>query len=132
MPLDRTVVVINKCDMPAAFDQSDLGLPPGFEPLALSALTGQGLERLEAAITDRLIGDAAASELWISHERHVAALESVAGHLQAAAVWADEGDLDLVALELQDALGALAGMTGRHDVTDETLASIFASFCVGK
>ncbi len=129
---DRTLVVINKRDMPAAFDVADLPLANGARSLELSALTGEGLARLQEAITEKLVGDAAGTELWITHERHVAALESVRGHLEAAEGLAQAGDLDLVALELQDALGALAEMTGRRDVTDETLASIFASFCVGK
>lgn len=132
MPHDRTLIVINKRDQPAAFGTAELPLPPGTKPLELSALTGDGLAELERAIAEKLIGDAAATELWITHERHVAALESVADHLAAARQLADDGDLDLVALELQDALGALADMTGRHDVTDETLAAIFANFCVGK
>jgi len=132
MPAERTLVVINKRDRPAAFDAAKLPLPPGARPLELSALTGTGLAELLRAITEKLIGDAAGTELWITQERHVAALEAVAAHLSAAQERANEGDLDLVALELQDALGALGRMTGRQDVTDETLAAIFANFCVGK
>ena len=132
MPAERTLVVINKRDRPAAFDAASLPLPPGARPLELSALTGTGLAELQRAITEKLIGDAAGTELWITQERHVAALEAVAAHLSAAQERANEGDLDLVALELQDALGALGRMTGRQDVTDETLAAIFANFCVGK
>ncbi len=128
----RTVVVVNKRDKPAAFDAGELGLAEGVAVLELSALTGAGLQELERVITDALLGDAATTELWITHERHVAALEAANEHVSAARLQAEAGDLDLVALELQDALTALAAMTGRHDVAEETLASIFASFCVGK
>ena len=39
---------------------------------------------------------------------------------------------DVAALELLEALNALAAVTGRDGVGEETLASIFANFCVGK
>lgn len=132
IPPERTLVVLNKRDRPAAFAAADLPLPPGTQPLELSALTGHGLAELESAIAAELVGDAASTELWITHERHVAALESVAANLRASLELAAHGALDLVSLELQDALGALATMTGRHAVTEEALAAIFAQFCVGK
>ncbi len=132
MPPTRTLVVVNKRDRPQAFNSADLPLRGGVHALEVSALTGQGLDELQNAITDALIGDSAATELWITHERHVAALESVAAHVGSALELASQDDLDLVALELQDALTALATITGRHDVGNETLAAIFANFCVGK
>lgn len=132
MPPTRTLVVLNKRDRPAAFSSADLTLPEGVLVLELSALTGEGLPELQEAIADALIGDAAATELWITHERHVTALEGVGAHLGAAQELAAQGDLDLVSLELHDALNVLAAITGRHDVAHETLAAIFANFCVGK
>lgn len=132
LPEERTLVVVNKRDHPPAFPVSSV--PVGRRPAAIevSALTGQGLTELQQAVTLALIGDAAGSELWITQERHVAALEAVERHVRAARELADSDDLGLVALELQDALSALASLTGRHDVPEETLASIFERFCVGK
>ncbi len=132
VPQERTLVVVNKSDQPAAFDLAVVRDATGAEPLLLSALTGAGLTDLEAAVVRELIGDAAAAELWITQERHVAALQSVQTHVTAAQAQAADDQLDLVALELQDALAALGEMTGRVDVAEETLSAIFARFCVGK
>lgn len=132
LPAERTLVVVNKADKPLAFSVSNLPVGERSEPLLVSALTGQGLPELQRAVTSALVGDAANTELWITQERHVAALEAASIHVKAAAALAAGGDMGLVSLELQDALSALATMTGRHDVSEETLASIFERFCVGK
>lgn len=132
LPTDRTLYVINKIDQPPAFDPHELKLPGSRPALRLSAITGQGVPELKTAIQEELVGDAAGTELWITQERHVAALTSVRTHLEAAQQRTAQGDLDLAALDLHDALGALSTMTGRHDVAEETLASIFGRFCVGK
>jgi tRNA modification GTPase len=39
---------------------------------------------------------------------------------------------DLAALDLEQALRALAEITGRGEIAEETLEHIFANFCVGK
>ena len=132
LPAERTLFVVSKRDKPAAFPERALELPGGARPHAVSALTGEGLDALEEAIAATLLGDAAGTELWITQERHVAALSAVEGHLERALGLAASGELDLVSLELQDALTALGQMTGRHHVAEEALASIFAAFCVGK
>ncbi|HRP47336.1 MAG TPA: tRNA uridine-5-carboxymethylaminomethyl(34) synthesis GTPase MnmE, partial [Trueperaceae bacterium] len=72
------------------------------------------------------------AEVWIGNERHVAALTAALAATERAAQQSELGGHDLAALDLQDALQALGAVTGRESVTDETLASIFARFCVGK
>lgn len=49
-------------------------------------------------------------------------------HLERAKAAPD----DLAALDLEDALKTLGELTGRGEVAEETLAHIFANFCVGK
>lgn len=133
LPRQRTLVAVNKRDRPAAFDHvSELPGGYGAAALSISALTGMGLEELKERVAAELVGDAANTELWITQERHVAALERVRESLGAARQRAAESELDMAALDLQEALSALGAMTGRSDVAEETLASIFARFCVGK
>ncbi len=132
MPAERTIFVLTKSDRPAVVTAANLGAPAGAEVVAVSALTGAGLEELKEAVAAALLGDAAGTELWLTQERHVAALEAVERHLVAALGQADTEELDLASLELQDALGALSDVTGRHGIAEEALASIFANFCVGK
>ncbi len=133
LPPQRTLVLLSKTDLPPAWGSQELPLPVGAPaPLSISSFSGAGLEQLKEAIAAALLGDAASSELWVTQERHVAALEAAEQHTVAALSLSGSGELDLVSLELQDALTALAALTGRGDVADETLAAIFANFCVGK
>src|SRR5690606_30761942 len=121
-----TVVVASKSDLPPAWEPSDLG--DGHVVTKVSSVTGTGLGALRRVLTDRLVGAAAGSELWVGNERHVQALRRARQSVSAAL---DAGD-ELAALDLQDALGHLAAITGRDGVAEETLARIFARFCVGK
>ena len=119
----RTLLVASKTDLPKVWaDTFDAPLYP------VSTLTGAGLGALTAAVKDKLVGDAGGSELWISNERHVAALERTRALLERARNAPD----DLAALDLEDALRTLAEITGRGDIAEETLEHIFANFCVGK
>jgi len=120
----RTLIVASKADLAPAWDAGAL-TPPA---LPVSARTGAGLATLGTRLRERLLGDASGSELWISNERHAQALRAVASHLAGAR----DASPDVASLELQDALDALGRITGRTDVAEETLAAIFANFCVGK
>ncbi len=124
----HSVVVASKADLPAAWEPEALELEPSVPVVAVSSRTGAGLADLRETLADQLVGDAAGAELWVGNERHVSALRSARAALAAAQGASEE----LAALELQDALAALAAITGREGVVDETLASIFARFCVGK
>jgi tRNA modification GTPase len=66
--------------------------------------------------------------LWITHERHADAL----ARAETALARAEEAPEDLMAMDLQEALGTLAALTGRGEVAEEALAHVFANFCVGK
>lgn len=122
----ESVVVASKADLPPAWEAG--ALEEGLVAIAVSSVTGEGLDALRSALTDRLIGSAAGAELWVGNERHVQALRRARRSVEAARGASDE----LAALDLQDALGHLATITGREGVAEETLASIFARFCVGK
>lgn len=119
---ERTLVVANKCDLPASW----LELPVPF--LGVSARSGEGMEALKAAVRDRLLGDAGAAELWLLNERHAEALERV----RELALQALHAPDDLAALDLEEALRVLAELTGRGAIAEATLEHIFANFCVGK
>ena len=122
----RTLVLASKADLPAAWPDAELGADDA--PLAVSATTGAGLAAVRAEAEARLLGDAAGSELWITHERHADALARTETALARAA----SAPEDLMAMDLQEALGTLASLTGRGEVAEEALAHVFANFCVGK
>lgn len=120
---ERSLMVASKSDL----GKHEFHTFP-LDVLDVSTVTNDGLEALKDAIAEKLIGDAGASELWLSNERHAEALENVKDLLERAK---DAPD-DLASLDLEDALRNLAEITGRGDIAEETLEHIFANFCVGK
>lgn len=105
--------------------------PADGESLVVSARTGLGLDALHARLR-ALAGAGDASEgAFTARARHVAALRSAAGELEAALAACDSEALELAAESLRaahDALGAITGKVG----ADALLGHIFASFCIGK
>jgi tRNA modification GTPase len=104
------------------------------ELLPVSALTGQGLDSLRAAVRQRLeSGDRQRGELLSSTlARCQASLAAAEDALQYARDLASASDGDeLISLELRrglDALGEIAGVI----YTDDLLDRIFSRFCIGK
>lgn len=121
---ERTVWVASKADRPRVWDASDLGAPVR----AVSSATGAGLDALRRELETRLEGDAAGEEAWVTSERQADALREAV----AALARVPGAPADLQGLDLETALRALARITGRGDVAEETLAEVFARFCVGK
>ena len=111
------------------------GQPPGDVPgnaLAVSALTGKGLDALHDRLRALAAGDASASEgAFTARARHVDALRRAAeGLVQARGELARES-LDLAAEALRQSHDALGEITGRVRA-DDLLGHIFSSFCIGK
>jgi tRNA modification GTPase len=128
--LDRSAILAwNRVDLvPGA------QLPPhpaGGEALAISALTGAGLDRLAAAIEARAaaaLGGQAREPAIITRARHREALEAARRGIARAR---EAGAPELLAEELRAAGEALGRITGRSGVED-MLDVLFSSFCIGK
>ena len=107
----------------------------GVEGLAVSAFTGEGLDRLRQAAADRVFGDRMALgdlEPALSTDRQRIALARARAELtQAASFLAPGGDPVLVSHHVREATLALDELLGAIDV-EEVLAEVFAGFCVGK
>jgi tRNA modification GTPase len=125
-PLVDVVTKIDLVNRPTA-------RPP--DRLAVSAMTGEGLEALKRRLAEvafgRLLqlGDV---EPVVTRARHRAALEHALGDLEA--FWAArEGGVDAAAAatHLRAAVGALDDLIGVV-TPDHVLERVFASFCVGK
>jgi len=120
----RTVWVASKADRPRAWRDEELGVAAR----PVSSLSGVGLDDLRADLEARLLGDAAGEEVWVTSERVVDALREAIAALDRV----PGAPQDLQGLDLETALRALARITGRGDVAEDTLAEVFARFCVGK
>ncbi|PKQ06540.1 MAG: tRNA uridine-5-carboxymethylaminomethyl(34) synthesis GTPase MnmE [Alphaproteobacteria bacterium HGW-Alphaproteobacteria-12] len=121
---DDDITVMNKIDL-------DATVPPG--AIGVSALTGAGLDRLEAALAERvgLVYEHREHPV-ITRARHREGLgECAAALVRAQAALRAGRDAELVAEDLRLAVRALGRMTGRVDVED-LLDVIFRDFCIGK
>lgn len=110
-----------------------IDLRPGFVApagaVAVSAKTGEGMDRLRRAILAAAGWTSTGESTFLARERHLRALELARTHLEAAA--ALDARPELFAEELRLAQEALAGITGEF-TADDLLGEIFARFCIGK
>jgi tRNA modification GTPase len=125
------VVVRNKADLPAVWSQEEVGAGS----LAVSAATGEGIDRLRHAIVEALT---ASEELRdppaISNARHIALLETARVHVERVSEAAAAGigtPEEFLLTDLQQARAALEEITGRR-TTEDLLRHIFERFCIGK
>ncbi|MHB0876324.1 MAG: tRNA modification GTPase, partial [Anaerolineae bacterium] len=126
----QVLTVWNKCDL--ATPDSPSPLDRGGQ-VRVSALTGQGLGELEAALLQGVLGQGAGDAGGdITSERQRNAVERALDSLQRA-VEAGEAHVpaDLIAIDIREAIAALGEVTG-ETVDEDLLAMVFASFCVGK
>lgn len=116
--------VLNKVDLGAVVPDGVIGI---------SALTGQGIDALEAALAERVGSTYEAREHpVITRARHREGLSDCAASLARAEAALKAGrDAELVAEDLRLAVRALGRLTGRVDVED-LLDVIFRDFCIGK
>ncbi|MCL1635989.1 tRNA uridine-5-carboxymethylaminomethyl(34) synthesis GTPase MnmE [Luteimonas sp. SX5] len=99
--------------------------------LRVSARTGEGLDRLHAALRDYATGGQAGDGAFTARARHVEALRRAQDHAAIAERELAAEALDLAAERLRLAHEALGEITGRITPND-LLGHIFASFCIGK
>lgn len=106
--------------------KADLGATSG---LAVSGLSGAGIEALTAAIIER--GRFQTADTVIAHERHLEAVRGARMALERAVEALEVAPLDVVAGEVGLALAQLGGLMGL-DHSKERLDALFARFCIGK
>ena len=119
------LTIANKCDAASARIPS--------EALSVSALTGDGIEALYAAMKESVLpGESSpeASEIAVA-ARHADLLQQAAAHLETALPRLEAGDWELLAFDLREAIAALRRITG-ETVPYDVLDTIFSTFCIGK
>ncbi|HVE84845.1 MAG TPA: tRNA uridine-5-carboxymethylaminomethyl(34) synthesis GTPase MnmE [Myxococcales bacterium] len=99
--------------------------------LAVSGQTGEGVEALQQAVRQRLLGDGVAVGVLAASERQVEAIRRASEALQRAAAAVEASTLEVVSGELGLALEALGQVTG-ESATQALLDEVFRRFCIGK
>jgi len=120
-PGPNTLLVANKIDL-----ASGARLPPG--AAAVSALTGDGVAALVAALTARIAAEYRVATPLLTRARHREALEAAREALRRSL---SAPLAELRAEDLRLAWRSLGRITGHVDVED-LLDVIFADFCIGK
>lgn len=126
------VVAVNKSDLGTRDDvRSRLEGLPGV--VHLSALTGEGLEDLSAAILRPFAAvDADTVGLLITDSRHHdLLLRAISSLEESGRLLKDNASEELVLVGLLNALKLLGEITG-ETTADDILGQIFSTFCIGK
>lgn len=129
----KTILVLNKSDLPRVVE-----LPACFDgmiSIPISASSGSGVDDLRERVRTTFLHETALDSrefVAISRARHRDALVSAEAVLQKFRDGLLLGlGLDLLAIDLRDALSAIGSVTG-ETTCDEVLDAIFSSFCIGK
>jgi tRNA modification GTPase len=124
----RTIVVESKHDL-----DPQRKSPEGV--ISLSTVTGEGFETLCKRIVNLLMADIPQTgddSLVIQNDRQKENLQRCIESLEAARMALSvDLPLDIISMDIQEALEALGELTGEV-TTDDILDRIFGSFCVGK
>lgn len=132
-----TLKISEKTPVINVWNKSDL-VTPTVRQMApagvlISAKSGEGLETLRQQLLKTVGWQAAPEGVFMARERHVRALDKVAGQLKVAAqqMVARQPALDLLAEDLRQAQLHLSEITGAFS-SDDLLGEIFSRFCIGK
>jgi tRNA modification GTPase len=123
------LLVVNKRDLAPAWAADALG----GAVVAVSALTGEGMDALRAALLSAIRGTESPRDVpAVTNLRHLDLLARAREALVRAATAAADGvPEEFVLADLNEARGLLEEMTGAR-TADDLLTSIFAKFCIGK
>lgn len=132
---DRTLLAKLESQRPLLVgNKSDLGICANGDFLAVSAVTGEGLEQLRQAILKRLApeGLAAPESGSITSIRHEALLREASEALHNARRAVEfQIPHEMLLLDLYAALRPIDAVTGAT-TADDILNRIFSTFCIGK
>jgi tRNA modification GTPase len=128
----HALLIANKTDLAPDAVQVLAETPKVFKT---SAITGEGIDALRAAILEQVSGRSARGEHetgFLTNIRHRRLVEESLGSLEAASHAVKRSiPHEMIMLDLYGALRPLDAITG-ETTTDDILNLIFSSFCIGK
>jgi tRNA modification GTPase len=129
----RGLVIANKTDL--APHAVEILADSPIKAFKTSAITGEGIDALRAAILEQVSGRSARGEHetgFLTNIRHRRLVEESLGCLEAATHAVKRSiPHEMIMLDLYGALRPLDAITG-ETTTDDILNLIFSSFCIGK
>jgi len=131
----KAVIVLNKCDLPAAFSLQDIKHLAGTCPVVeISALAVNELGLLEdtmlECVLDGQLQDTSA--VLLTNARHEQSLRKAVKVLdRSLSSIENAAPLELVSDDVKTAIIALDAVTGK-DVDADVIDAVFSRFCIGK
>lgn len=134
VPQTKTVLVVNKSDLPPALEAGALDRWAERPRVAVSAKHGAGVDDLKALIARTVWGGRVGRTdgVLVTNVRHKLALARAREATEAAAAAAEGGlSEEFSAADLREALDALGEIVG-ITLTQDVINHIFERFCIGK
>ena len=130
---EKVIGILNKIDMEKKLDITNLTKVKKW--IEISALENIGIDTLENEIHNFILSENiedSSEKLIITNIRHKSALEKTKKSIENIFETIDMGyPMDLIAVDLNDALDSLSEVTGEIS-SEDLLDHIFSNFCVGK
>ena len=130
----KTIVLLNKSDLPQVISPGDLEQMGTWPVLSISAGNRQGVEILEAQIRKMFFAGELEfnDQVYITNARHKNALEKARDSLEMVENSIAAGmPEDFFSIDLMDAYVALGTILG-ESVGEDLVNEIFSKFCTGK
>ncbi|MFZ5597868.1 MAG: tRNA uridine-5-carboxymethylaminomethyl(34) synthesis GTPase MnmE [Bacillota bacterium] len=128
---EKTLLIINKKDLA---EKAVIGDEWNLNRVEISALLGEGLERLEKKIEEIATGGKTglSDSIMVSNLRHEEVLNRARKHMEDFVASLKGGvPADLLSIDIRNSWEALGEITG-STVTEDLLDRIFNDFCIGK
>lgn len=131
----KVLHIYNKSDLIDEDDQASLKDHLSDNQIVLSVKREEGLQTLKHKMVEMAVGSDSVvrkDDPIISNVRHISLLKQVRQNLESALESMAMGmSVDIVAIDLKDALDNLRKITGQS-LGDDIIDQIFANFCLGK
>lgn len=126
----RIIRVINKIDLSGR--EPGIAKEAEIPTVAISTLTGEGLDQLQQLITDAALLSSTTNSRFSARHRHVTALnEAKAALVTSLSNFKSHNAAELLSEDLKNVQARLDELTGVI-TSDDILGQIFSSFCIGK
>jgi tRNA modification GTPase len=131
----KVIVLINKTDLRIKLEIEEIQRAFAGHPIVfMSVVEGKGLDVLEDTIYQMVFGGKVKTgdPVMVTNVRHENCLKRAVASLKDAMASIVAGlPLDIISIDLKEALEALGEITG-ESITDEIVDRIFHDFCIGK
>jgi tRNA modification GTPase len=131
----KVLHIYNKSDLIDEDDQASLKDHLSDNQIVLSVKSEEGLQTLKHKMVEMAVGSDSVvrkDDPIVSNVRHISLLKQVRQNLESALESMAMGmSVDIVAIDLKDALDNLRKITGQS-LGDDIIDQIFANFCLGK